>query len=44
MALIDVISMDPNSEAFLTPVEWEELGLTDYPDIIKQPMDLSTVK
>jgi hypothetical protein len=31
MALIDVISTDPNAEPFLTPVEWQELGLLDYP-------------
>jgi hypothetical protein len=39
-----VIEADPNAEAFLTPVEWEELGLLDYPSIVKSPMDLSTIK
>lgn len=43
-SLIDVISADPNAEAFLTPVAWEELNLLDYPSIVKNPMDLSTVK
>lgn len=43
MSVIEVISTDPNAEAFLTPVDWQELGLMDYPSIVKQPMDLSTV-
>jgi hypothetical protein len=25
---------------FLQPVDWQGLGLMDYPDIIKEPMDL----
>jgi len=29
---------------FYKPVAVEELGLHDYLDIIKQPMDLSTIK
>lgn len=29
---------------FYTPVDAEELGLYDYLDIIKQPMDLTTIK
>ena len=28
----------------MTPVEWEELGLLDYPSIVTKPMDLTTVK
>ncbi|CAM9383537.1 unnamed protein product [Chrysoparadoxa australica] len=28
---------------FRDPVNWEELGLTDYPLVIKQPMDLGTI-
>lgn len=42
--LIDVLASDPNAEAFLAPVEWEELELHDYPTIVKNPMDLGTVK
>ena len=44
VALIDAISADPNSEAFLEPVAWEELGLLDYTAIVKKPMDLLTIK
>lgn len=31
-------------DAFLEPVDWRALGLTDYPIVIKQPMDLGTIK
>ena len=29
---------------FLKPVPWKEWNLSDYPDIVKKPMDLGTVK
>lgn len=32
------------TDAFLEPVDWKGLGLTDYPIVIKQPMDLGTIK
>ena len=28
---------------FSRPVEWKKMGLTDYPKLIKDPMDLGTV-
>ena len=28
---------------FRKPVEWERLGLVDYPDIIAAPCDLQTI-
>lgn len=28
----------------MTPVPWKEWKLFDYPEIVKNPMDLSTVK
>lgn len=34
----------PESEIFREPVDWKGLGLTDYPDLIKKPMDLGTIK
>ena len=32
------------SEFLRDPVDWQALGLHDYPAIIKTPMDLKTVK
>jgi hypothetical protein len=34
----------PESEPFRRPVPWKEMGLVDYPVIVKRPMDLGTVK
>ena len=34
----------PESEPFREPVLWEEWGLTDYPVVVKEPMDLGTVR
>ena len=31
------------SEVFKEPVQYIELGIPDYPFIVKQPMDLGTV-
>lgn len=29
---------------FKYPVRWKELGLLDYPNVIKQPMDFVTIE
>ena len=29
---------------FLTPVKWKDWNLPDYPNLIKQPMDMSTIE
>lgn len=42
--IIDALESDPNSVIFQEPVDHINLGLTDYLLIIKQPMDLSTIK
>eukprot|EP01035_Chromulina_nebulosa_P018892 gene18892-24688_t len=34
----------PESLAFRDPVDWKGMGLLDYPEIIKKPMDLGTVR
>jgi len=34
----------PDAEPFRVPVEWKALGLFDYPQVVKRPMDLGTVK
>merc|ERR1712048_246140 len=33
-----------DAEPFRDPVDWKSIGLFDYPQIIKQPMDLGQVK
>lgn len=32
------------SAPFKEPVDWQGLGLTDYPIIVQNPMDLGTIK
>ena len=32
------------TEPFREAVDWRSLGLYDYPQVVKQPMDLGTVK
>jgi len=34
----------PDAQPFLEPVDWKAYGLTDYPEIIKKPMDLGTIQ
>eukprot|EP01040_Poterioochromonas_malhamensis_P005582 gene5582-5999_t len=38
------IMSKPESFAFREPVDWKGLGLLDYPEVVKNPMDLGTVK
>ena len=33
-----------DSVEFRAPVDWKGMGLTDYPLIVKTPMDLTTIK
>ena len=42
--LVQWLSSQKDVDAFLEPVDWKSLGLTDYPLVIKQPMDLGTIK
>ncbi len=44
LALVQALENDGQSIEFRQPVDYVGLGLTDYPTIIKNPMDLSTVK
>lgn len=38
-------SLQDNNDSleFRHPVDWEGMGLTDYPSIVKHPMDLATI-
>jgi len=42
--IISTLENDPNCQIFLLPVDYISLGLTDYLQIVKTPMDISTVK
>ena len=44
LQLIDNMVNDPQCEIFLEPVDVEGLGLIDYNDVIKKPMDFSTLR
>ncbi|CAH8581817.1 unnamed protein product [Heterobilharzia americana] len=38
------ISKEKDAEPFLTPVDWKFLEIYDYPQIVSDPMDLSTIR
>jgi len=42
-AILKVLMSKNEAVAFNDPVDWQLYGLTDYPEIIKQPMDLGTI-
>jgi hypothetical protein len=44
LQVVQALLDDPESAAFAEPVDWQALGLLDYPTIVKTPMDLGTIK
>lgn len=42
--ILKSIQENDNSEAYREPVDWEAYELFDYPEIIKEPMDLGTIE
>lgn len=44
LQILDSLIASGDSEEFREPVDWVGLGLTDYLDVIKRPMDLGTVR
>jgi len=42
--LVSYFYSKPDTEPFREPVDWKGLGLFDYPQVIKKPMDLGLVK
>ena len=43
-AVLAALKAHEEAAPFLTPVLWKEWNLLDYPEIVKNPMDLSTVE
>jgi hypothetical protein len=41
--IINCLNESNDSFDFREPVDWKGMGLTDYPSIIKHPMDLWTI-
>ena len=41
---LNEIEKNKNSSVFLEPVDYVGLNILDYPQIIKHPMDLSTIR
>jgi hypothetical protein len=44
LELLHFFQNHKDAEPFLVPVDWKLYGLFDYPEVIKHPMDLSTVE
>jgi len=42
--IIEEIKQEPYSTNFLEPVDWRALGIENYPEIVKNPMDLGTLQ
>lgn len=38
------LQRNPKAYIFQNPVNYEELKIPDYPNIVKNPMDFSTIK
>ena len=44
LELLKGVKQEPNIHFFTSPVDHIALGIPDYPDVIKKPMDLGTVE
>ena len=42
-SVLEAVRAKPIANQFQSPVRWQEYDLQDYPQIIKNPMDLQTV-
>mmetsp|Transcript_22341 Transcript_22341/g.67999 ORF Transcript_22341/g.67999 Transcript_22341/m.67999 type:complete len:191 (+) Transcript_22341:2100-2672(+) len=42
--VLEQILKQKNAKVFAEPVDWRGLGLHDYPQIVKHPMDIGTVQ
>lgn len=43
-AIVHQLLSCPSAPLFRLPVDWQGMGLTDYPEKVKEPMDLSTIQ
>ena len=44
LVILSKLQSKKESHWFNAPVEWEALGLMDYPMVVKQPIDLRTIR
>jgi hypothetical protein len=42
--IVSALLVRQDSTPFREPVDWRQMNLLDYPDKVKRPMDLGTVK
>jgi hypothetical protein len=42
--IVNSFFKSPDAVPFLEPVDWRGLELYDYPEVVKQPMDLGKIK
>ena len=42
--ILKALEAKDNVEAFMEPVDWKALQLPDYPEVVKFPMDLGTIR
>ena len=42
--MLKLLKKHKEADVFLDPVDWEGLGLEDYPSVVTHPMDLGTVQ
>ncbi len=44
LTFLDDLKSDPQAAVFQMPVNWRALNIPDYPQIVKNPMDLQTLE
>ena len=44
LSFLEDLRSDPQAAAFNMPVNWRALNIPDYPQIVKNPMDLQTLE
>ena len=44
LSLLKKLRAKPEAEPFLEPFDWLEFEMTDYPLVIKKPMDIGTIE